>query len=33
MAIVEVATLRDAVEAGLAGTPARHGDAVPAMLG
>ncbi len=33
MEIVEVATLRDAVEAGLAGTPARRGDAVPAMLG
>src|SRR4029079_10420001 len=33
MEIVEVATLRDAVEAGLAGAPARRGDAVPAILG
>jgi DNA repair protein RadA/Sms len=31
--IVEVATLRDAVEAALAGERGRHGDAVPAMLG
>jgi DNA repair protein RadA/Sms len=31
--IVEVATLRDAVEAALAGEPGRRGDAVPAMLG
>ncbi len=31
--IVEVATLRDAVEAALVGEPGRHGDAVPAMLG
>ena len=33
MRIVEVATLRDAVEAALAGEPERRGDAVPAMLG
>jgi DNA repair protein RadA/Sms len=31
--IVEVATLRDAVEAALTGEPGRRGDAVPAMLG
>ena len=31
--IVEVATLRDAVESALAGAPGRRGDAVPAMLG
>ena len=31
--IVEVATLRDAVEAALTGEPRRRGDAVPAMLG
>jgi DNA repair protein RadA/Sms len=31
--IVEVATLRDAVEAALTGEAGRHGDAVPALLG
>jgi len=31
--IVEVATLREAVEAALTGEPGRRGDAVPAMLG
>ena len=31
--IVEVATLRDAVAAALAGEAGRHGDAVPALLG
>jgi hypothetical protein len=30
---VEVATLREAVEAALAEAPERRGDAVPAMLG
>ena len=33
MRIIEVATLRDAVESALAGEPGRRGDAVPAMLG
>ncbi len=31
--IVEVSTLRDAVEAALTGEAGRHGDAVPALLG
>jgi DNA repair protein RadA/Sms len=31
--IVEVATLRDAVEAALTGDAGRHGDGVPALLG
>lgn len=31
--VIEVATLRDAIEAGLAPRPERRGDALPAMLG
>jgi DNA repair protein RadA/Sms len=31
--VIEVATLRDAIEAGLRAQPDRRGDAVPAMLG
>ena len=29
----EVATLREAVQVGVAGVPSAHGDALPAMLG
>lgn len=32
MEVIEVATLREAIDAGLAARPARRGDAVPAML-
>jgi hypothetical protein len=33
MDIIEVATLRDAIEAGLSPRSERRGDALPAMLG